>query len=68
MYEVRPRLSIIKIEPIDLSGEAKQAAKVINTSAPLFLDFSPVSELLSELLYCKRTEMLYELTRRAFPE
>ena len=61
MYEVSHRQSIIKFCRLDLSGDAKQTSHVINTSAPLFLSFSPVSELLFELLYCKRTEMLYEL-------
>ena len=61
MHEVSHRQSIIKLCRLDLSGEAKQAAKVPNTSASLLLSFSPVSELLFELLYCKRTEMLYEL-------
>ncbi len=61
MYEVWHRQNIIQFCRLDLSGEAKQAAKSPHTSAPLFLSFSPVSELLFELLYCKRTEMLYEL-------
>ena len=61
MHEVSHRQSIIKFCRLDLSGDAKQTSHVRNTSAPLFLSFSPVSELLFELLYCKRTEMLYEL-------
>ena len=61
MYEVSHTPSIIKFQPIDLSGDTKQTAKVLNTSAPLLLSFSPVSELLYELLHCKHTEMLYEL-------
>ena len=61
MYEVSHRQNIMKFQSIDLSGDAKQTSHVRNTSAPLFLSFSPVSELLFELLYCKRTEMLYEL-------
>ena len=59
MYEVSHTPNIIQFQPLDLSGEAKQAAKVLNNAAPLCFDFSPVSELLFELLYCKRTEMLY---------
>ena len=61
MCEVSHTLSIIQFCRLDLSGEAKQAAKVPHNAAPLCFDFSPVSELLFELLYCKRTEMLYEL-------
>ena len=62
MYEVSHTPSIVQFQPMDLSGDTKQAVKVLNTAAPLLLSFSPVSELLFELLYCKRTEMLYELS------
>ena len=51
MYEVCPRLGIVQFQPIDLSGEAKQTSHDRNTSAPLFLQLSPVSELLYELTY-----------------
>ncbi len=51
MYEVCPRLGIVKIDTIDLSGEAKQTASTIHTSAPLFFQLFPVSELLYELTY-----------------
>ena len=51
MSEVCPRLGIVKFQPIDLSGEAKQTSHDRNTSAPLLLQLSPVSELLYELTY-----------------
>jgi len=51
MYEVCPRLDIVKFQTIDLSGEAKQAPKSPHTSAPLFVQLFPVSELLYELTY-----------------
>ena len=61
MYEVSHTPNIVQFQSLDLSGEAKQAANSPHNAAPLCFDFSPVSELLFELLYCKRTEMLYEL-------
>ena len=51
MYEVCPRLGIVQFQPIDLSGEAKQTSHDRNTSADLFSQLSPVSELLYELTY-----------------
>ena len=58
MYEECPRPSIIEIETIDLSGEAKQTAKSPHTSADHFFSFSlfpnyskslPIQEMLYEL-------------------
>ena len=51
MSEVCPRLGTIKIETIDLSGEAKQTSHDRKTSPDLFSQLSPVSELLYELTY-----------------
>ena len=51
MSEVCPRLDIVKFQTIDLSGEAKQTPKSPHTSADLFSQLSPVSELLYELTY-----------------
>ena len=41
----------VKFQPIDLSGEAKQTASTIHTSADLFSQLFPVSGLLYELTY-----------------
>ena len=62
MYEVCPRLDIVKFQPIDLSGEAKQTPKSPHTSADLFLQLSPVSELLSELTYTGNALRVKSLT------
>ena len=51
MYEVSHTPSIMKSQTMDLSGEAKQTPKVPHTSADLFSQLSPVSELLYELTY-----------------
>ena len=59
MYLVSHSLHIIKFQPIDLSGEAKQAGSTTHNAAPLFFAIVPVSELLSELLIEEESSTSY---------
>ena len=52
-------LHIIQFQPIDLPGEAKQAAHVPHNAALLFSAIVPVSELLSELLIEEESSTSY---------